>query len=75
MSTHRVPFDVCYSDMTARIVTRWKVILWKVEGGGGGGGGGMLLPTSPQLWEGALRDDTKNGCVVADYTFTNSIQN
>ena len=35
----------------------------------------MLLPTSPQLWEGALRDDTKNGCVVADYTFTNSIQN
>ena len=25
--------------------------------------------------EGALRDDTKNGCVVADYTFTNSIQN
>ena len=37
MSTHRVPFDVCYSDMTARIVTRWKVILWKVGGGGGGG--------------------------------------
>ena len=29
----------------------------------------------PQLWGGALRDDTKNGCVVEDYTFTNSIQN
>ena len=78
-STLRVPFDACYADSES--CDSLKSHSLEVGGGEGGRGRGLriryfvIMNSFPQLWGGALRDDTKNGCVVADYTFTNSIQN